>query len=194
MAIISLNATNRVPTRKGGARKLRAGGLVPAVVYRAGADAFPLAINPRDLELGFTSTRNPNTMVELKLDDGASRSCIVKDVQRHPLSQKIVHVDFYEITTDQKIDLDIPLVLTGRAVGTRVGGALTQMRRSLRVRISPFVAPATIEVDITPLNVGDTLRVSQIAAPEGGTILFDRDFGVAEVAGTRASAEATKGA
>lgn len=194
MAIISLNAANRSPSRKGGARKLRASDLVPAVVYRAGADAFPLSINPRDLELGFAGTRNPNTMVELKFDDGSSRSCIVKDVQRHPLSQKIVHVDFYEVLSGQQVDLDIPLVLTGRAAGTRVGGALVQMRRSLRVRISPFVAPATIEVDVTPLNVGEMLRVSQVAAPEGGKILFDRDFGVVEVAGTRASAEAGKGA
>lgn len=194
MAIISVNAASRVPSRKGGARKLRARGQVPAVVYGGGSDSVPLAINPRDLELGFASTKNPNTLVELKFDDGASRTCMVKDVQRHPLSQAIEHVDFHEISRDQKVALEIPVVLTGRAAGTRVGGSLTQLRRSVTVLISPFDAPATIEVDVTPLGVGQSMRVSQVVAPAGGSILFDRDFAVAEVQGTRESAETAKGA
>lgn len=194
MAIISLNAASRVPARKGAARKLRATGNVPAVVYAAGSSAVPLSINPRDLELGFASTKNPNTLVELVLADGPSRTCVVKEVQRHPVSKVIEHVDFYEVTREQQVVMEIPLVLTGRAAGTRVGGALSQLRRSLTVKISPFDAPATIEVDITPLNVGQALRVSQIAAPAGGSIIFDRDFIVAEVQGTRETAEAGKGA
>lgn len=194
MAIISVNAASRVPSRKGGARKLRAGGQVPAVVYRAGDASTALAINPRDLELGFAASKNPNTLVELKFSDGASRTCLVKEVQRHPVSQAIEHVDFLEVDHEQLVDLTVPLVLTGRAAGTRVGGVLAQLRRSVTVRINPFSVPATVEVDVTPLNVGQSLRVSQIAAPAGGSIIYDRDFAVAEVQGTRESAETAKGA
>lgn len=186
MANVSLNATLRQGTGKGGARKLRAAGKAPAVVYGNGTSATQITIDPRTLELSFAREKNPNTLVELKLDDGSSRLTLVREVQRHPVSDAIEHVDFVVVELTTPVQVTVPLVLTGRAAGTRVGGTLNQLIRRIDVRCAAGGIPATIEVDVTPLNIGARLKVSDLTPPAGCTFVYSRDFGVAEVSGKKA--------
>lgn len=189
MGIVSLKASPRLERGKGAARKLRAKGMVPGVAYRGGADAAAVAIVPRDLELSFARTKNPNTLVELAFDDGSKRLCLVRDVQRHPVSAQIVHIDFYEVNPDEDVVVSVPLVLEGRAAGARAGGTLEQHIRRMSVRCRPQSIPDTLVADVTPLQIGDELKLSQIPAPAGVVLIYGADYTVAEVQGSRAEGE-----
>ncbi len=194
MATISMTASLRDRRGKGAARKLRATGQVPAVVYTAGAAATALSIDPHALEVGFTSSKNPNTLVALEFADGSSRTCIVKDVQRHPVSQAIEHVDFYEVDPSVELVFSVPFTTSGRAAGTRVGGQLAVHIRRVDVRCKPSDIPATVNADVTPLEIGQSLKISQLEAPAGCTYVYRRDYAVVEVQGKREEAAPGKGA
>lgn len=185
MATISMTASLRDERGKGSARKLRATGQVPAVVYTAGAAATALSIDPHALEVGFKTTKNPNTLVSLAFADGSERTCIVKDLQRHPLGQQIMHVDFYEVDPSVELVFSVPFTVSGRAAGTRVGGQLVVHARRVDVRCKPSDIPATIDVDVTPLEIGQSFKVSEIAAPEGCSFVYRSDYSLVEVAGKR---------
>jgi len=196
MATMSLNATLRkTEGKKGAARKLRATGKVPAVLYRGGEAAKAVTIDPHDVELGFKKTQNPNTLIDLHVDDGTHILCVIREVQRHPVSQVIRHIDFYALDLDKTVDVSVPVVIVGRAAGTRVGGTLVQHSRRLQVRSKPLDIPAAIEVDVTPLNIGQSLKVSSLVPPGESLILYTKDFALAEVVGAKADLpEPAKGA
>lgn len=183
MATISLNATLRDGRGKGEARKLRARGQVPAVVYGGGDAATAVSVDPRALELGFGATQDHNTLVALAFADGSTRTCLVKEVQRHPVGQNIEHVDFYEVNPDAELTLPVLFTTTGRAAGTRVGGTMNVLVRHVDVRCKPADIPSTLSVDVTPLNVGQSLRVADLVAPAGCTIVYRNNYAVVEIAG-----------
>lgn len=188
MATISMNAALRDGRGKGDARKLRAKGQIPAVVYTSGGSATSLAIDPHALEVGFASTKDPNTLVALSFADGSSRTCLVKEVQRHPVSQKIEHIDFYEVNPDVALTFSVPFAITGRAAGTRVGGQLEVHIRRVDVRCKPGDIPSTITADVTPLEIGQSLKISQLTPPSGCAFVYRRDFALVEVTGKREDA------
>ena len=173
MSTVTMNASVRTNTGKGVARKIRATGLVPAVVYRAGKKASLIKINPKTLTVLFEKTQNPNTLVRLEIDGGREATCLVKEVQRHPVSGVIRHVDFYEVSETEDIVVSVPVATVGKAVGTTLGGALRIIRRELDVRCKPQDIPETIEVDVTELNIGKFIKVNEIQNPNGVEILFD---------------------
>jgi large subunit ribosomal protein L25 len=167
---------------KGAARKLRASGRVPAVVYAGGAAARSISVEPKALLDIFRHSQNRNTVVEISLG-GESISALVKSVQRHPVSRELEHVDFYALSADSTVNVTVPLVATGKAVGTGAGGKVKLVRRSLEVTCPASQIPTTIELDVTPLDIGDVLRVSQVHAPEGVTIRYEADYPVANCSG-----------
>ena len=183
MATISLNASLRDGRGKGAARKLRATGQVPAVVYGAGSDAVAVSVDPRTLELGFGATQDHNTLVALGFADGSIRTCLVKEVQRHPVGQNIEHVDFYEVDPEVELTLPVIFTTTGRAAGVRAGGTMNVLVRHVDVRCKPAFIPSSVSVDVTPLGVGQSLRVSDIAQPTGCTIVYRNNYAVVEVVG-----------
>lgn len=184
MATVNIKAENREGTGKGAARRVRRGGVVPAVVYRAGEAAAPISIDPKELELQFRRTNNPNTLVVLNVG-GRDRTCLVRDVQRHPVSGDIRHVDFYEVTPDQKVVVTVPIEPVGRAEGTRKGGKLRVIQRLLDVRCRPGDIPANVPIDVTALDVGQFIRASQVQPPANTELVFDADFNVLSVLGKR---------
>jgi large subunit ribosomal protein L25 len=115
--------------------------------------------------------------------------CLVKEVQRHPVSGVLRHVDFYEVSNDQSITISVPVKIVGKAAGVAMGGALRLIRRDLNVRCLPTNIPSHIEVDVTSLEIGKFLKVNTIAAPEGVEILFDENgiFNVVTVVKRRGS-------
>ena len=187
MATINLKAESRESTGKGAARKIRATGSIPSVVYRGGESATSVSINPKELELQFQRSGNPNTLVELELADGA-RTCLVQKVQRHPVSGEILHVDFYEVVPDQQVQVNVPVETEGRAAGVRAGGKLQLIQRELTVRCRPGDIPATVKVDVTNLEIGKFIRASQVPAPANTELVITTDANVVTVIGKRGGA------
>ena len=182
MSTIEMSVAVREQTGKGVARKLRRSGVVPAVIYRGGNTPTMISIDPNVLTLAFERSGNPNTLVKLDVN-GTSFTCLVREVQRHPVSGVIRHVDFYEVKEDQEITITVPVKTVGKAAGVAMGGALRLVRRELNVRCLPANIPAVIEVDVTPLEIGKFLKVNEIVNPKGVEILFDEKgvFNVATV-------------
>lgn len=188
MATVSLSANSRDDYGKGAARKIRAQGLLPAVIYRAGQPSTSISLDPLELENAFRRTGNRNTLVDLGVD-GNNFVCLVKSTQRDPVSSILLHVDFYEVKDAESVTVSVPVEAVGKAAGVVAGGKLRVIRRDLTVSCKPGDIPATVQVDVTELNVGDFARVSAIAAPKGVEIVAPNDFNVATVIGKRGQQE-----
>lgn len=151
-------------------RKLKARGIVPAVVYGAKDKAEPLQVSRRDITAVLSHASGENVLVELEVTgDGASnRLALVQEVQHEPVSGAILHVDFHAVAQDEVIHAEIPLEPTGTANGVKnQGGLLEQSVRMLAVECLPRDLPDVVTVDVTELNVGDALHVRDIQLPEG---------------------------
>ncbi len=185
MESLILNATSREGTGKGVARKARQAGRTPGVLYRAGGSATPVSFDLAELATIFRKTADPNTLVSVKVEGAGERHCLIREIQRDPVSRGVLHVDFYEVDKDYVVTVDVALVLTGRAAGTRAGGTLRQLVRSVTVQCAAGSIPKSVEIDVTPLEVGQFLKVSQVPAPAGVKVLFARDYNVATVEGKR---------
>ncbi|MFW6201924.1 MAG: 50S ribosomal protein L25/general stress protein Ctc [Gemmatimonadota bacterium] len=165
--VTTLNATLREGRGKGSARKLRREGRIPAVVYGHGEDTRAISVDEAELDRLFAHISIENTLIELKVDGGAPVRTLVREVQTHPWKQEVLHVDFYQIRAGEKITLDIPIRLIGTAAGAKEGGILQQRMHELEVECLPAAIPESIEVDISELELGDSLHVGDLPLPEG---------------------------
>ncbi len=177
----TLNAEKRDATGKGAARKLRAEGLVPAVVYGQGGDAIAVTLNAHDALRLFESISVENTLVDLTLD-GESMETLVREIQVHPIRPELLHVDFYRVQKGIILDVEIPVHLTGIPVGVKShGGVLQQVIHDLPVRTIPSLIPESVEVDVTGLDVGDSVHVGELDLPEDVEVQLDDERTVCSV-------------
>jgi large subunit ribosomal protein L25 len=189
MASASLSGETRTDTGKGVARKLRAAGRVPAVVYGHAREPQPLSLNTRDLEKLLSTIAAGSTVVELSLG-GATTKTLIREVQRHPFKKQIMHVDFQELVAGEKVIVDVPLVFVGVPEGVRLSGALLeQILHSIEVRVDPANIPNHIDVDVTNLGMGHSLHVRDLVLPEGLEVLSDEDATICAVIAPRAVVE-----
>jgi large subunit ribosomal protein L25 len=190
MASASLSGETRTETGKGVARKLRAAGRVPAVVYGHAREPQPLSLNTRDLEKLLSQIAAGSTVVELTLG-GATTKTLIREVQRHPFKKQIMHVDFQELVAGEKVIVDVPLVFVGVPEGVRLSGALLeQILHSIEVRVDPVNIPNHIDVDVSHLAMGHSLHVRDLELPEGLEVLSDEDATICAVIAPRAAVEA----
>lgn len=183
MAIVSLSSSRREESGKGVARKLRAAGRIPAVFYGRGSDAIPLTMNLRDLETALEATQGSNVIVDLKVEGAAAadRKAIIREIQRDPVGGRILHVDLQHISLTERITVEVPLVLVGVPTGVKdAGGILEYLLREIEVECLPTDIPANLEVDVSALQIGDTLHVSDIKAGNV-TIKTEGDRAIATV-------------
>lgn len=178
----SLEVTPRSSSRKGFTRKSRAQGQVPGVVYGPKHPAEMVTFDPLRLTDLFKATGDRNTVVQVKIGDKKAVPCLVREVQRHPVSRDILHVDFYAVP-DGEIRVMVPLAPVGRPKGAVVGGRVRVVRRIVPVMCKADRIPKQVEVDVSPLDVGDSLSISQVTAPEGVSFVFDQDFKVMALEG-----------
>ena len=183
----TLDVTLRSETGKGWARRTRAEGLVPAVVYGPKTEAKPVTINPETLVGMFKATGDRNTIVHVNVG-GEKHPCLVREVQRHPLTREILHVDFYAVPQDREIEVVVPLGTVGRPKGATLGGRVRLIRRDVRAKARFDRLPARFDVDVTPLDIGDRMLASQIPMPEGVSLVYDNDYNVIELYGKKAKA------
>jgi len=191
MASASLSAEARTETGKGVARKLRAAGRVPAVVYGHAREAQALSLQTRELEKLLSSIATGSTVVELTLG-GATTKTLIREVQRHPFKKQILHVDFQELVAGEKVTVEIPLVFVGIPEGVRLSGALLeQILHSIEVLVDPANIPNHIDVDVTNLAMGHSLHVNELSLPAGLEVLTEQDATVCAVVAPRAVVEET---
>jgi large subunit ribosomal protein L25 len=191
MASASLSAEARTETGKGVARKLRAAGRVPAVIYGHAREAQALSLPTRELEKLLSSISTGSTVVELSVGSATTKT-LIREVQRHPFKKQILHVDFQELVAGEKVSVEIPLVFVGTPEGVRLSGALLeQILHSIEVLVDPANIPNHIDVDVTNLAMGHSLHVRELTLPAGLEVLSEEDATVCAVAAPRAAVEET---
>ncbi len=167
--------TRNNETGKSVARKLRAAGRLPGVVYSNGGTATPVHVDPDAIERIFRTTRNPNTVLQVDID-GTVTPCLVRELQRHPLTREMVHIDLYSLTPGQQVEVQVPVRTVGKAKGAMYGGRIRLLRQKVGVRCDWAHIPEFVDVDITPLKIGDGLRASHLENPENAEVRFQNDF------------------
>ncbi|HEY2124745.1 MAG TPA: 50S ribosomal protein L25, partial [Chthoniobacterales bacterium] len=166
---VKLKAEHRTAVGRSAARKLKAQGAIPAVVYGGKVKPQPLQVSARDLNAILSHASGENILVELEIT-GGNRLALVQEIQHSPLGGNVLHIDFHAISMDEKIHADVPLEPTGIANGVKnFGGLLEQSLRSLAIECLPRDLPDKITVDISALNIGDAIHVRDIQLPEGVT-------------------------
>lgn len=192
-ATVQLTAKPRSGTGKQVTRKLRASGWTPAVVYGHGEPARALMVETRAMERLLGQTAWETALVELTIEGVGTVRALVREVQRHPVRSEILHVDFYQVHRGERIRLDVPVRLVGKPRGVEVGGLLDHVLHSLHVECEADRIPEAIEVDVTALDVGDSVHVRDITPPEGVRVLTPGEETIATVLAT-AAAEAAEAA
>lgn len=167
----TLSAEVRQKGGKGPARQLRARGQVPAVFYGPGTEPMKLAVSPLDLEKTLTGEYGRNQLLELDIG-GDKRLALVRDLDVDPVTRRVMHVDFYGVARDRKVDATVPFESQGRALGVHRGGFLRKVYRDLPVRAFPQDVPAAIIVDVSPLDIGDVVKVSDLPLPPGVAVRY----------------------
>jgi large subunit ribosomal protein L25 len=186
MPEIVVAAQSRTETGKNHNRRLRSRGLIPAVLYGPGQKAQALAVSPKDLAAILRSGHGENTLFDLEVG-GARRKVILKDYHAQPVDNRLLHADFYEVALDKPLELTVHVELQGTPVGVKTqGGVLDFVTRELEIECLPADIPEKILLDIAHLELGKHLRVSDIQAPRGVTILSEPELVVAHVVHPRA--------
>ena len=181
MATVSLNAKPRTETGKGVARKLRAAGEVPGVIYGHSRDPQPLTVNAREFNRLAERVRITSTVIELALDGKVAKT-LIRELQRDPLNRATLHIDFQELVAGEKVNVNVPLRFVGTPEGVKTGGGiLEEIVHSVEVRVDPSNIPDHIDVDVTSLTIGHGLHVRDLKLPEGVEVLDDPDNTVATV-------------
>jgi large subunit ribosomal protein L25 len=165
----SLKAQLRSVAGKGEARRVRRSGLVPAVAYGKELASTPIAVAPKEVTTILRSELGKNTVLRLELD-GKSLLAMIRDYAVHPLARSLEHVDFVEVKLDRPVDVDVPLVPTGKAVGVAKGGVLRLVHRVVPVRCLPDRIPVKIETDVTNLELGEHIATQDLKLPEGVSV------------------------
>jgi large subunit ribosomal protein L25 len=180
---IDLKAQVRKATGKGVARTLRREQRIPAVLYGPQTDSMLLSIDFKEFETIVKKANIGSVLLKLQIQNGETsiRPAMIKELQTHPVTGAFLHVDFYEIDMQRKIKVSIPVVARGKAAGIEEGGMLQIVRRELEVLCLPIAIPNAIEVDVTDLNIGDSIHVEEIPLTGDIEILADTDFTVVTV-------------
>ena len=185
-----LNATLGRTEGTRASRRLRREGRIPAVVYGLENDPVSVSVAWPDLRLALNTDAGLNVLITLDIE-GEHQLSVVKDLQRHPVRRDVIHVDFLRVTTDQEIEVDVPLVLVGEALEvTRANGMVDQTLYTLTVSAKPGDVPDEIEVDISELTLGDSVKVGDVTLPPGVATSTDPDDSVATSLVTRSTREA----
>jgi len=186
-----LKVRKREKTGKEVAKKLRKQGFIPAILYGKGIEPTPLTIKFSDFEKIYKKHKGEAVIYTLEFENGASTKvqAILKDLQRHPVTDLVIHVDFQAIEEDKPIEVKVPLEFVGKPVGVTKGGILEIMLHEITIECLPKDIPDKIVVDLSGLDVGDSLHVADLKAPEGVKITEDPKETVATVVAEEAEGE-----
>ena len=165
------------------ARALRREDKIPAVLYGPQTEPILLSVDIKDIEKILKQGTIGQTLLSLVIQNGekVTKAAMIKELQRHPVSGKYIHIDFYEIDMNRKINTTVPVVVKGQSKGVELGGILQIVRREVEVFCLPSAIPEAFRVDITELDIGDSVHVNEIQLPEGIELPEDVDFTVVTI-------------
>lgn len=174
---VKLIAERRTALGRSAVRKLKAVGAVPAVIYGAKDKPETLQVSKRDISALLSHAAGENILVELEIAGAANRLALVQEVQHAPIGGDVLHIDFHAVSMDEMIEADVPLEPTGIPNGVKnFGGLLEQSLRALSIECLPRDLPDMITVDVSALNIGDSIHVREIALPSGVTTRISPDL------------------
>ena len=192
MKSVPLKAFPRAQKRRGPVKQLRTNGRVPATIYGRQAAPQNLEVSAREISDLIHHRASENLLVDLSVENDARarRLALVQEIQHHPIDGKVLHVDFHEVAENEKVTVQVPVETTGEAAGVKNNsGVLEHVLFKLRVRCLPKDLPEQIIVDVTALEIGKSIHIGEIKAPEGVEILGDKKIPVVSVAQPRAEEE-----
>jgi large subunit ribosomal protein L25 len=184
MATIQLDSKKRTMTGKGSARKLRSAGRLPVILYGPETSPIMLSLDYKQLQKILRGKSAENIIFDLKIDsNGANQSLrvMIKEIQKDPVTRDYLHVDFYEISMEKELEVDIPVYLVNTPIGVSEGGILEHIRRELKISCMPKNLVDKIEIDVSGLAIGQSLHIEDITLPPGLKSIEDRDFTIATV-------------
>ncbi len=185
MKSLSLKAFPRALVRRSAVKKLRVSGRVPAVIYGRQTQPRNLEVGLKEIEDLIHHSVSETILVDLAVegDSQARRLALVQEVQHHPMSGTVVHVDFHEVAEDEKVTVTVPVETTGEAEGVKTGGGvLEHVLFKIKVRAFPKDLPEVITVDVTRLEIGQSIHLGEIAIPAGVEVIGDKKVPVISVA------------
>jgi large subunit ribosomal protein L25 len=173
---VKLEVQQREARGSAASRRLRRQGLIPGVLYGRGNPPHPFCVAERELRKALTGPAGLHAILDVVLDgQKTTHASILKDYQQDVISGRLAHIDLQEVRLDQPIQAQVVIELVGESAGTKEGGVLSQVTREINVEALPLEVPERIEVDISAMQMGDTLRLADVPAPEGATFLDDPD-------------------
>ena len=194
MKSVSLKAYARTQVQRAEVKKLRATGRVPATIYGRQAQPQNLEVVGEEICDLLNHSATENLLVDLAVqnDPRSQRLALLQEVQHHPLTGKVIHVDFHEVAENEKVTVLVPVETVGEPAGVKNGGGtLEHVLFKLKVRSLPKDLPESIIIDVSPLDIGKSVHIGEIAAPAGVEILGDKHLTVVAVAAPRAEEETT---
>ena len=184
MATIQLDSEKRTMTGKGSARKLRSVGRLPVILYGPETSPSMLSIDYKQLQKNLRGKSAENIIFDLKADSNEknqSKRVMIKEIQKDPVTRDYLHVDFYEISMEKELEVDIPVYLINTPIGVSEGGILEHVRRELKIACMPKNLVDKIEVDVSGLGIGQSLHIDDITLPPGLKSIEDGDLTIATV-------------
>ena len=185
MKSLSLKAFPRALAKRSRVRKLRAGGRVPAIIYGRQTQPQNLEVGLKEIEDLIHQSVSETILVDLAVEGEATgqRLALVQEVQHHPLSGKVLHVDFHQVAENEKVTVTVPVETTGEAAGVKTGGGvLEHVLFKIKIRALPRELPEVITVDVTPLEIGQSIHLGEIPLPAGVEVVGDKKIPVISVA------------
>lgn len=169
---------------KNATRDLRNANLIPAVIYGLNEPTVPVAISPKVVARIIASESGMNSLINMQREGtDIQRHVIIKDVQRHPVTGRLSHIDFLRVDPTHKVRVKAPLVLKGNSIGVKEGGILDFIHREVEVECLPAFIPGHIDINISGMRIGDTLRVDQVTFDSHLTIIGDTHNVICTIAG-----------
>ncbi len=164
---IQLNVNLRETKGKGGARKVRARGAVPGVIYGKGYKNINVEVNPKEMLVAISGASGMNTLLDIHVPKKGVVTALLKDYQADVISRDLTHLDFVKIDLAQKLSVAVPIRYVGKSEGVKEGGILEAIRRELEVECLPTAIPEFIEVDVSHLKVGQSMHIHEVKLPDG---------------------------
>lgn len=184
MAIqLKINAQLRTESGRNAVKKIKQAGFVPAVIYGAKDPARNLQINEREVSRLLGHVTSESVLVEVKIQDGDTKTALIQEVQHHPVTGAIMHLDLHAVSMDELLTAEVAVETTGEAEGVKTGGGVLEViLRTLEIECLPGDLPEAITVDVSALNIGDSIHVGALTLPKGVTVLNDATLTVVSVA------------
>jgi large subunit ribosomal protein L25 len=190
-----LTVQTRAEVGRNAIKKVRKQGLIPGVIYGVGHEPINLEVNGRQLSTVLAHSSSENILLELEIVDGENKRnslAMIQEVQHHPLQRRILHVDFHAVSATEKITAEVPIETVGEPVGVKTGGGLLEhILRDLEVECLPGDLPERIQVDVTSLDINQSIHVKDLQLPAGVEAITDGDLTVVAVSAARVEEEAT---